>query len=149
MNAHRDPGATYRFAAITADNANHAQQFTGAELVLLDGVLGVEIQPSDVLIIDGSRYHGVAPLRSLPGTQFKSQPLRHSLVHFTRSMHMERGSGRGEGRYWAEPEGGLWLATHPVAHDREGRPYLRPLALHEAPWMLESVCVSVKMLRSY
>jgi hypothetical protein len=66
-----------------------------------------EIQPSDVLIIDGSRYHGVAPLRSLPSTQFKSQPLRHSLVHFTRSMHMERGSGRGEGRYWAEPEGGL------------------------------------------
>ena len=62
---------------------------------------------SDVLIIDGSRYHGVAPLRSLPGTQFKSQPLRHSLVHFTRSMHMERGSGRGEGGYWAEPEGGL------------------------------------------
>ena len=107
MNAHRDPGATYRFAAITADNANHAQPFTGAELVLLDGVLGVEIQPSDVLIIDGSRYHGVAPLRSLPGTQFKSQPLRHSLVHFTRSMHMERGSGRGEGGYWAEPEGGL------------------------------------------
>ena len=23
----------------------------------------------------------------LPGTHFKSQPLRHSLVHFTRSMH--------------------------------------------------------------
>ena len=46
----------------------------------------------------------------LPGTQFKSQPLRHSLVHFTRSMHMEEPLGkrrRGMGGYWAVPENGL------------------------------------------
>ena len=45
----------------------------------------------------------------LPGTHFKSQPLRHSLVHFTRSMHMEAPlgkRGRGTGGYWSEPEGG-------------------------------------------
>ena len=109
MNAHRDPPFTYKLVAITADNAHEAQPFTGAELVLLDGIVGVEIGPCDVLIMDGSRYHGVAPLRSLPGTQFKSQPLRHSLVHFTRSMHMEAPlgkRGRGTGGYWSEPEGG-------------------------------------------
>ena len=119
MNAHRDPPLTYKLVAITADNAHEAQPFTGAELVLLDGILGVEIGPCDVLIMDGSRYHGVAPLRSLPGTQFKSQPLRHSLVHFTRSMHMEAPlgkRGRGTGGYWAEPEGGR---THEQGCARE------------------------------
>ena len=39
MNAHRDPPFTYKFVAITADNAHEAQPFTGAELVLLDGRL--------------------------------------------------------------------------------------------------------------
>ena len=66
MNAHRDPPTTYKFVALTANNAHEAQPFTGAELVLLDGIMRVEIGPPDVLIIDGSRYHGVAPLRSLP-----------------------------------------------------------------------------------
>ena len=73
MNAHRDPPFTYKLVAITADNAHEAQPFTGAELVLLDGIVGVEIGPCDVLIMDGSRYHGVAPLRSLPGTLILSR----------------------------------------------------------------------------
>ena len=107
MNAHQDPPATYAFVAITADNANDEQPFTGGELALLDGVVSVEIGPCDVLIMDGSRYHAVAPLRSLPGENFKSQPLRHSLVHFTKSMHMELEVGKGAGGYWAEAEGGL------------------------------------------
>ena len=94
MNAHQDPPATYAFVAITADNANDEQPFTGGELALLDGVVSVEIGPCDVLIMDGSRYHAVAPLRSLPGENFKSQPLRHSLVHFTKSMHMELEVGK-------------------------------------------------------
>lgn len=72
--------------------------------MLLDGVVGVEIGPQDVLIMDGSRYHAVAPLRSLPGKNFTMQPLRHSLVHFTKSMHVEQEEA---GNYWVEPEGGL------------------------------------------
>ena len=80
MNAHRDPPATYAFVAITAENAHYEQPFKGGELALLDGIVGVEIGPRDVRIMDGSRYHAVAPLRSLPGQNFKSQPLRHSLV---------------------------------------------------------------------
>ena len=107
MNAHRDPPLTYAFVAITAENAHDEQPFTGGELTLLDGVVGVEIGPRDVLIMDGSRYHAVAPLRSLPGQNFKSQPLRHSLVHFTKSLHMEHGEGKCGGDYWVEPEGGL------------------------------------------
>ena len=55
---------TYKLVAITADNAHEAQPFKGGELVLLDGIVGVEIGPCDVLIMDGSRYHGVAPLRA-------------------------------------------------------------------------------------
>ena len=58
----------------------------------------------------------------LPGTHFKSQPLRHSLVHFTRSMctwkhhWVSEKRGRGTGGYWSEPEGGRTrLRTRVVA----------------------------------
>ena len=84
MNAHRDPESTFKYVAITAANANPMQPYCGGELVMLDGVFSVEIGPSDVLVIDGSRYHGVAPLCALSGAPFRMQPLRHSLVHFTR-----------------------------------------------------------------
>ena len=32
----------------------------------------------------GERYHGVGALRCLPSKQWTEQPLRHSLVHFSR-----------------------------------------------------------------
>ena len=136
MNAHRDPPFTYKFVAITADNAHEAQPFTGAELVLLDGIVGVEIGPCDVLIMDGSRYHGVAPLRSLPGTHFKTQPMRHSLVHFTRSMHMEAPlgkHGRGSSRLRQRER-----ATY-CRRARHGLFSLTPLSTTTVHWKVQQV----------
>ena len=107
MNAHQDPPATYTFVAITAENAREEQPFAGGELALLDGVVGVEIGPCDVLVMDGSRYHAVAPLRAFSGENFKSQPLRHSLVHFTKSMHMEHAAGMQGEEELLQPVSGL------------------------------------------
>ena len=84
MHAHKDPPRTGRFVALTASNANPAVDFVGGELVMIEGMVGIENGDTDVLIIDGQRYHGVGALRSPPGKQFTGQPLRHSLVHFSR-----------------------------------------------------------------
>ena len=119
MNAHRDPPATYPFVAITAANAHEEQPFTGGELALLDGVVGVEIGPSDVLVMDGARYHAVAPLRALAGENFKTQPLRHSLVHFTKSLHMEDEVDKGGHDNSVESVGSLKRTRARTRADKE------------------------------
>ena len=119
MNAHRDPPATYTYVAITAANAHEEQPFTGGELALLDGVVGVEIGPSDVLVMDGSRYHAVAPLRALAGENFKTQPLRHSLVHFTKSLHMEDEVDKGGHDNFVETVGSLKRTRARTRADKE------------------------------
>ena len=76
--------------------------------------MGVDYEPGDVLIMDGSKMHGVSALRQVV-QGLSGQPLRFSCVHFTRVG--ERGGVGAD-----EPEEPLREGT------RSGRTYLGPTA---------------------
>ena len=69
--------------------------------------------------MDGSRYHAVAPLRALAGVNFKTQPLRHSLVHFTKSLHMEDEVDKGGHDNYVESVGSLKRTRARTRADKE------------------------------
>ena len=106
MHVHRDPPKTGRWTAITACNANPSVPFL-SEFVMVEGIVAVDNGETDVLVIDSRRYHGVGALRSPPGKQFTEQPLRHSLVHFSRPSAEPSTSAAPHALYWSVPECGL------------------------------------------
>ena len=98
VRTHRDPPKTDPpFAALTVDNPNPDNPWCGGALFLADGLISIDYQPGDLVIMDGRLLHGVTAMCALPAAGPKTvdgkgpqelpreQFIRHSHIHFSRA----------------------------------------------------------------